>query len=273
MRYPLPEELGNPAKIDLTQEATKIVYTAEMVEIEEIGQSSWIKETLKSPRQVYQARTVRQRGSAAPELIGVSINYDPAVNSFWDDILDVGTPWLPSITVGGGYVWVLFTRNAYASPDFTMWRTKVDDPGRPVFKRHEYKKNDENKETDSSKLQVPFIRPHFDDNWEDEMFMKYEGRFQIKSCSNGVLVMGAPVLLVASCVKAQMDSLWDTEFKVASSNHQIDPKIYPKPVHYKELMKNKEVIIKYHIEKNAWSLEVPDGFAYPRKKPGVEAEE
>ncbi len=272
-KYPTLAELGNPAKYELIQDGDKVVFTAEIVEMERTGPSPLTNEVLKSPRPVYQWRTVRQRGSHEPELIGIATFLDPAETSFQHDSFDAGTPWVPSITVDENYVWVLFTRNTYSAPPFILRQIKVNEPGRPVLKINKTESRDQGKTMDLEKLSEVDITPHFKDNWEDEIFMKYKGGFQIKSCSNGVLVMSAPVLLVASCVKAQLDSLLDTEFEVASSNHKLDPKIYPKPIHYKNLMKDKEVIIKYHFEKNSWSLEVPDGFAYPRKKPRLEAEE
>jgi hypothetical protein len=266
-KYPTLEELGNPAKIELIQDGVKVVYTAEIVEVERTGPSPFSNIELKSPRPVYQWRTVRQRGDDEPEILGISICLDPAETGFWSDRVDVGTPWVPSITVGGGYVWVLFTRNSYTLPDFILIRTRTDEPGRPILKVSKTERIDQGKRMELDKLPSINITPHFKDGWEDNMYIKYTGRFRIKAYENGVLVMGAPVLLVASCVKEQMDSLYDTEFEVSSANYKIDPKIHPRPVHYKELMKDKEVVIRYHVEKNHWSLEVPDGFAHPRKKP------
>jgi hypothetical protein len=265
-KYARIEELGDPAKIAINADSNKMEFIAEMVEIEESGPSPFGGRELRSPRPVYMQRTLRLRAGYDPEIIGIASFWDPEEVRFNRDVCDVGVPWVPSITLGGGCVWVLYTRNTYFALILVFKKIATDAPGRPLFKTRTTEVVEPEKLKELSRLAHDQIVPHFKDNWEDEVFTRYKGGFRIRSYENGVVVMGAPVLLVASCVKDQLDSLLDTEFEVARANYEKNQEINSRPIHYKQLMKDREIIIRYHVEKNYWSIEVPDGYRYPRKE-------
>lgn len=256
--------LGKPARFGVFENGKKVVYSAELVQLQRIGQYSWIKKKLPSPRTVYQFRTTRQREDQEIEQIGPAFWSETALQPSAEPPECRDVPWTPSIIVDHGVVWVLFTRYVYdhLGVPFKLYFFSANEVGRSPDKEDVISNEKQHKAPDFSRNVSPYIIVKLEDSREEECFDSHRGAFKLKQIENGELILSAPVLLneFNQKVKRRLESGYDDDYANAMIHHEKNPEESPAPVHYKELMKDKELLLRYHIENKRWKLDIPEGY-------------